>query len=141
MIEGASPVLPVKEVDAAVRWYVERLGFVLDWSGGRGANAVASVSRDGAALLLRAAGPAPPAGGGVALLRCVDPRGLDEMREAGLIELGEPSNRSWGYVAKFADPDGNELWVATEMRGDLPVDGGPAVAACAEPGRRRWTLD
>ena len=141
MIEGASAVLPVGDLSAAVRWYVDRLGFVLDWTGGRGADAVASVSRDGAAVLLRAAGPDAVAGSGTVLLHCADDRGLEGLRAAGLIELGEPVNRAWGYVARFADPDGNTLWVATTMRGDLPVEDGRPAGSAAASTRRRWVLD
>jgi uncharacterized glyoxalase superfamily protein PhnB len=81
---------------------------------------IASVSRDGCALMLSEAGPGSP--------RAWVWIGLEgeslfqEFRSAGVTVRQEPRNFPWAYEMKFADPDGNVLWLGTEPRQDLPFE-------------------
>jgi catechol 2,3-dioxygenase-like lactoylglutathione lyase family enzyme len=50
-VECIVPILSVKHLPASVRYYTDVLGFRLDWGGGDGSG-MASVSRDGHAIML-----------------------------------------------------------------------------------------
>ena len=47
-VDGIVPILNVKSLGASVRFYVDLLGFKVDWEGGD----MASVSRDGQPIML-----------------------------------------------------------------------------------------
>ena len=114
----ARPVLHVADAAAAVRFYVERLGFAEAWRHEeQGAPIVAQVERDGCALIL-ASTWAEKAGKGT-LFVSLDPQpwskeaeaaALDALRaefEAADVDVREGH---WGYrVVAVEDPDGNTL--------------------------------
>ncbi len=101
------PVLFVADVNRALRFYVDMLGFEKCWHEGDGAGKVCQVSRAGCEIIL-----------------CEDAMRRDkarlfvELTSAGFAALGReiversvPSQKSWwGYdVIRIVDPDGNEL--------------------------------
>ncbi len=47
-IENIIPVLPVKSMEESIQYYVNTLGFSVDWKG----QVVGSVSRDGWSIML-----------------------------------------------------------------------------------------
>ncbi|MCA9238732.1 MAG: VOC family protein [Planctomycetales bacterium] len=118
MIENAIPVLPVSDLPASLQFYVKELGFQVDWGGEPGAK-VASVSRDGCPIMLSQS--LAPAGGAWVWLGVQDASLFDQLRSRGVRVVQEPCNDSWAYEMKFADPDGNVLWLGTEPRTDLPL--------------------
>jgi catechol 2,3-dioxygenase-like lactoylglutathione lyase family enzyme len=102
------PVLFVADVDRALRFYVEMLGFEKRWHEGDGAGKVCQVNRGECEIIL-----------------CEDPTRRDrgrlfvELTADGLTEFRRelalrsvPSKESWwGYDAiQVDDPDGNELF-------------------------------
>ena len=101
------PVLFVADVNRALRFYIDMLGFEKRWHEGDGAGGVCQVNRAGCEIIL-----------------CEDATRRDkarlfvELTDDGLTalrrEIAEhsvPSEKSWwGFdVIKVGDPDGNEL--------------------------------
>jgi catechol 2,3-dioxygenase-like lactoylglutathione lyase family enzyme len=101
----ARPVLFVADAQAAVRFYVDTLGFTKKWSSGEGT--VCQVDRAGSEIIL-----------------CQDAErrdksrlfieltldGIDQLRRE-ITERSVPTEMTWwGYDAiRIVDPDGNEL--------------------------------
>jgi catechol 2,3-dioxygenase-like lactoylglutathione lyase family enzyme len=114
----ARPVLHVADVAAAVRFYVERLGFAEAWRHEeQGAPIVAQVERDGCALIL-ASTLAEKVGKGTMFIS-LDPKpwskeaqaeALDALRAEFAAAGVAVRDSQWGYrVAVVEDPDGNTL--------------------------------
>jgi len=126
----ARPVLHVTDVEASLRFYVERLGFTSPWRFDEDGRAcVAQVDRQGCALILAdtqlfnrnrssAFGPAKIGKGLMFISLNVEPEtpeaqvaALDALR-AELEAKGVPVKEgSWGYrLLVVDDPDGNQLF-------------------------------
>ena len=103
----ARPVLFVADVNRALRFYIECLGFETHWHEGEGAGTVAQVNRAGCEIIL-----------------CEDATRSDKSRlfveltadglaalRREIVERSIPSEKSWwGYdMIRIVDPDGNEL--------------------------------
>ena len=101
------PVLFVADVNRALRFYVDKLGFEKRWHEGEGIGKVCQVDRGGCELIL-----------------CEDATRKDRSRlfialtadgllglRSELVERSVPNSSSWwGYdVVQIQDPDGNEL--------------------------------
>jgi catechol 2,3-dioxygenase-like lactoylglutathione lyase family enzyme len=101
------PVLFVADVNRALRFYIDRLGFEESWHEGGGAGKVCQVNRGDCEIIL-----------------CEDATRRDKARlfveltaealkdlRRELVERSVPSKGSWwGYdVLQIDDPDGNEL--------------------------------
>lgn len=117
-VECTVPVLPVGDLARSIAFYTETLGFKLDWGGAAG-ETVCSVSRDKRSIMLmKKEKPAEPVwvwiGADVAL--------FEIFRAKGVKVVQEPRNYSWAYEMKFADPDGNILWLGSDPRKDLPFE-------------------
>jgi catechol 2,3-dioxygenase-like lactoylglutathione lyase family enzyme len=100
-------VLFVAEVNRALRFYVDMLGFEKSWHEGDGAGKVCQVNRAGCEIILcEEATRTDKARLFVELTR----EGLTALRRE-MVERSVPSEKSWwGYdVIKIVDPDGNEL--------------------------------
>lgn len=118
-IENTIPILPVRDIPQSIAFYTSTLGFTLDW-GGQPDSTICSVSRDGHSLMLaRDFGCESPAWVWIGL---EDDSLFDELRAKGVTVIQEPRNFAWAYEMKFADPDGNVLWLGTEPRSDLPLE-------------------
>src|SRR5262249_28586927 len=126
----ARPVLHVTDVEASLRFYVDRLGFTSPWSFDEAGKAcVAQVDRQGCALILAdtqlfggnpsgAVGPEKIGKGLMFISLNVEPEtpeaavaALDALR-AELEAKGVPvKDGSWGYrLLVVDDPDGNRLF-------------------------------
>lgn len=116
-VECIIPVLPVSNMLASSRFYIERLGFTLDW-GNPSSDTVCSVSRDGRAIMLKTQkGDIPTTWIWIGL---EDDSLFEEYRARGITVLQEPQNHPWAYEMKFADLDGNILWLGTEPKTNIP---------------------
>jgi len=107
----ARPVLFVSDVQGALRFYIDQLGFKKKWHVADGKGTVCQVDRGGCEIIL-----------------CEDPArqdksrlfvelnrdGIDELRRE-IAERSVPTQKAWwGYdVIRIADPDGNELLFPT----------------------------
>ena len=112
----ARPVLHVTDVEASLRFYVDRLGFTSPWRYDEdGRASVAQVDRQGCALILADGWP-EKVGKGLMFISLNAERGaqiaaLDALR-AELEAKGIPvKDGSWGYrLLVVDDPDGNQLF-------------------------------
>ena len=113
------PVLFVADVNRAVRFYVDMLGFEKRWHEGDGAGTVCQVNRGDCEIIL-----------------CEDATRSDKARlfvELNVHELADlnrelaersvPSKRTWwGYASiQIDDPDGNQLLFPIEGNSEAPV--------------------
>ena len=115
----ARPVLHVADVEASLRFYVDRLGFTSSWRYEEDGRAhVAQVDRQGCALILADTWPEKVGKGLMFISLNVEPQSreaaiaaLDALRaelEARGVAVKEGS---WGYrVLVVDDPDGNQLF-------------------------------
>ncbi len=112
----ARPVLHVTNVEASLRFYVDRLGFTSPWRYDEdGRASVAQVDRQGCALILTDHWP-EKVGKGLMFISLNAEReaqiaALDALR-AELEAKGAPVKEgSWGYrLLVVDDPDGNQLY-------------------------------
>src|SRR5258707_11755954 len=115
----AAPVLHVADVEASLRFYVDRFGFTSPWHfEGDGKTFVAQVERQGCALILSSQWPEKIGKG----LMFISLNGERETREAAVAALdalrveleakGAPvKDGEWGYrLLVVEDPDGNQLY-------------------------------
>jgi len=115
----ARPVLHVADVEASLRFYVDRLGFTSPWRYDEDGRAhVAQVDRQGCALILADTWPRKVGKGLIFISLNVEPASpeaetaaLDSLR-AELEAKGAPVKEgSWGYrLLVVDDPDGNQLF-------------------------------
>jgi catechol 2,3-dioxygenase-like lactoylglutathione lyase family enzyme len=115
----ARPVLNVKDVEASLRFYVDRLGFTSPWRYDEdGIAHVAQVDRQGCLLILADTWPEKIGNGLMFISLNVEPAtpeaavaALDELR-AELEAKGVPIKEgSWGYRLLVVDDlDGNQLF-------------------------------
>jgi catechol 2,3-dioxygenase-like lactoylglutathione lyase family enzyme len=114
----ARPVLNVSDVEASLRFYVDRLGFTIPWRYEEdGKTYVAQVDRQGCSLILSGNWPEKIGKGLMFISLNVEPAtheaavaALDTLR-AELEAKGVPvKDGSWGYrLLVIDDPDGNQL--------------------------------
>ena len=115
----ARPVLHVTDVDASIRFYVDRLGFSNPWRFEEdGKTFVAQVERQGCALILSSQWPEKVGKGLMFISLNVEPEtheaavaALDSLRTE-LEAKGAPvKDGRWGYrLLVVDDPDGNQLF-------------------------------
>jgi uncharacterized glyoxalase superfamily protein PhnB len=129
----ARPVLHVKNVEAALSFYVDRLGFTSPWRYDEDGRAyVAQVDRQGCALILAESWPEKIGKGLMFISLNVEPAtheaavaALDALR-AELEARGVPVKEgSWGYRLLVVDDlDGNQLFFnyPNETAGKIAVD-------------------
>ncbi len=113
---GVNPVLRVKDVDASVQYYVQKLGFQKNW----GTGGFACVSRGKCSLFL-CEGDQGHFGAwvwiGVDDVQVV----LEECKRTGAIVRHEPTNYPWALEMQVEDLDGNVLRVGSEPLKDQPT--------------------
>jgi catechol 2,3-dioxygenase-like lactoylglutathione lyase family enzyme len=113
----------VSDVEASLRFYVDRLGFTIPWRFDEdGSVYVAQVDRQGCSLILSNQWPAKVGKGLIFISLNVSPNDEPETREAAVAALdalraeleakGAPvKDGSWGYrLLVVDDPDGNQLF-------------------------------
>jgi len=112
----ARPVLHVKDVEASLRFYIDRLGFTSPWRYDEdGSASIAQVDRQGCALILANHWPEKVGKGLMFISLNAEPEEqvatLDALR-AELEAKGAPvKDGSWGYRLLVVDDlDGNQLF-------------------------------
>jgi catechol 2,3-dioxygenase-like lactoylglutathione lyase family enzyme len=113
------PVLHVADVEASVRFYIDRLGFTTPWHFEEdGKTSVAQVERQGCSLILSSQWPEKIGRGVIFISLNVEPEtrdaavaALDALR-AEFESKGAPvKDGQWGYrLLVIDDPDGNQLF-------------------------------
>lgn len=115
-LESISPFFIVKDLQVSISYYIERLGFQLDFQGPEDGPYYASVSRDGIGIMLKAIAPdVPPQPNHTrhkwarwdAYIYTLDPDTLfDEFRQHGasfVKELSFIDDGLWGFEISDAD--------------------------------------
>ncbi|MBV9302027.1 MAG: VOC family protein [Acidobacteriaceae bacterium] len=108
------PVLFVSDVNRALRFYVDMLGFEKRWHEGDGAGGVCQVSRSECEIILC---EEASRSGKARLYVELTVDGLSALRRE-IVEHSVPSENSWwgSDVVKIVDPDGNELLFPAEFQ-------------------------
>src|SRR4051812_43835330 len=110
------PILSVKDLPASMRFYIEMLGFKLDWQTAM----FASVSRDRHAIMLC---QGEQGNAGTWIWIGVDDIELlfKDLSAKGVKIRREPMNFSWAHEMQVEDPDGHVLRVGSDTKKDLPI--------------------
>jgi uncharacterized glyoxalase superfamily protein PhnB len=115
----ARPVLHVKDVEASLSFYMDRLGFTSPWRyEDDGKVCVAQVDRQGCALILSCQWPEKVGKGLMFISLNVEPptpeavtAALDTLRSELEAKGAQVKDGSWGYrLLVVDDPDGNQLF-------------------------------
>jgi len=103
----ARPVFFVSDVQVALRFYLDKLGFEKKWHAGDGKGTVCQVDRGGCEIILCEDHARQDK---ARLFVELNREGMDELRRE-IIERALPTQKTWwGYdVIQVFDPDGNEL--------------------------------
>jgi catechol 2,3-dioxygenase-like lactoylglutathione lyase family enzyme len=107
------PVLFVADVNRALRFYIDMLGFEKQWHEGDGAGGVCQIHRAGTEIILCEDATRRDK---ARLFVALNVDGLNAFRRE-IVERSVPTEKSWwGYdVIKIVDPDGNELLFPAEF--------------------------
>ena len=101
------PVLFVSDLQAALHFYIDKLGFEKKWHAADGKGTVCQVDRAGCEIIL-CEDPARQDKG--RLFVELNRDGIDELRREILERSVSTEKAWWGYdVIRITDPDGNEL--------------------------------
>lgn len=119
LVENTIPVLAVADVPAAIRFYCERLQFQLDWTGPGEPPQIASVSRDGHAIMLQRREPATASCVWIGL-SALAPLWERLRSRSDVTVVQRPTNQPWALEMKIKDRDENTLWFGTEPLTDVP---------------------
>jgi catechol 2,3-dioxygenase-like lactoylglutathione lyase family enzyme len=110
------PVLFVSDLHAALRFYIDKLGFEKRWHTADGKGTVCQVNRGGCEIILCEDAARQDRG---RLFVELNRDGIDELRRE-IAERSVPTEKArWGYdVIRIADPDGNELYFPLDETND-----------------------
>jgi catechol 2,3-dioxygenase-like lactoylglutathione lyase family enzyme len=116
IFEGTTPILRVQNVAASIDYYVQKLGFRLNWQ----TFGFACVSRGRCNIFLSEGDQGHP--GGWVWVGVSDAAALlEEYRRTGAKIRHLPTNYSWAYEMQVEDPDGNILRCGSEPKKDAPI--------------------
>jgi catechol 2,3-dioxygenase-like lactoylglutathione lyase family enzyme len=103
----ARPVLFVSDLQVALRFYIDKLGFKKKWHSADGKGTVCQVDRGGCEIILCEDSTRHDKS---RLFVELNRDGIDELRRE-ILERSLPTQRAWwGYdVIQINDPDGHEL--------------------------------
>jgi len=111
VIENVTPILRVRDVEASRRYYVETLGFALEWD----ADSMIAVSRDRKSIMLCEGAQGQP---GTWLWIGVEDADafFAEFSAKGAHIRSPPQNFGWAYEFQVEDPDGHVLRFGAEPK-------------------------
>jgi catechol 2,3-dioxygenase-like lactoylglutathione lyase family enzyme len=114
--EGVCPILRVRSLAESIAYYVDVLGFAVDWEG---PGVIASVSRGRCCIFLSEGDQGNP--GSWVWVGVGDVDALhEEYRARGARIRQAPANFPWAAEMQVADPDGNVLRMGSEPKEDQP---------------------
>ena len=105
--ECVIPILRVNSLAVSVRYYVDVLGFKVDW-GGEVESTFASVSRDGRSIMLSQGEQGQPGTWLWIGVEDIEPL-FQEFTSNGARVRHPPTNYWWAYEMQIEDPDGNPV--------------------------------
>lgn len=113
---GVTPVFRVEDVEKSIDYYVNRLGFTVDF---RDPSSFACVSRGKVAIFLAEGDQGLPGSWVWIGVSDVD-RLFEEYRAKGATIRQDPTNFAWACEMQIADPDGHVLRFGSEPKEDAP---------------------
>ncbi|SPE27619.1 putative lactoylglutathione lyase [Candidatus Sulfotelmatomonas gaucii] len=118
---GVTPVLRVADVEASIRYYVDKLGFKVKWGyPADGEASFVSISRGKTSLFLSAGDQGHP-GSWV----WIDGKDVDRLHEefklSGARIRNPPTNYAWALEMQVEDLDGNILRIGSDPRPGEPI--------------------
>jgi hypothetical protein len=113
--KSPAPILRVADVRLSLAYYVEQLGFTMDWDAG----GLISVTRDGCTIFLSEWDQGQR---GTWVWVGVTDAGLlhEELVARGARVRFPPTNYEWAYEMQVEDLDGNVLRLGSSPRRDMP---------------------
>ena len=114
--EGVNPILRVENVAASIDYYVQKLGFKVDWQ----TPIFASVSRGRCGIFL-SQGDQGHFGSWVWIGVQDAEALLAEYQAKGAKIRHPPTNYNWAYEMQVEDLDGNILRMGSEQKPDQPI--------------------
>lgn len=118
MQQTVIPQLRITNAERSLAFYVDSLGFKVDWKHqfGEGYPLFFQITRAGQTIFLTEHSGDCEVGGAV-YFRIPDARALyAELRQQGVVATKEPENTPWGTCEfMLTDPDGNKLRFATDL--------------------------
>lgn len=117
VFEGSSPILRVASLPASLDYYVNVLGFDVDW---QEPGILASVSRGRCTIFLCEGDQGHPGGWVWIGVEDVDAL-LEEYSKRGAMIRHPPTNYQWACEMQIEDPDGNVLRFGSEPKEDHPI--------------------
>ena len=113
-IETIIPILNVRNLESSLRYYVDVLGFTIDWTWGEPAE-FGSASRDRQSIMFCEGGQ-----GHAGTWLWIGVEDIDPLYEAfsarGATFLERPTSYPWAYEMRVVDPDGHVLRFGSEAR-------------------------
>lgn len=113
---GATPILRVGSLQPSIDYYVNVLGFEVDW---QGPGIIASVSRGACTIFLTEGDQGNPGGWAFIGVSDVEPL-FEDFRARGAKVRHPPTNYAWAYELQIEDPDGNVLRFASDPKEGQP---------------------
>jgi len=115
-VECIIPILKVNSLAASLRYYVDVLGFQVDWGDGD-KSTFASVSRGGRAIML-CQGEQGQVGTWIWIgVEDIEPL-FAEFNAKGVKFREQPTNYPWAYEMRIEDPDGHVLRFGSEAQAE-----------------------
>ena len=118
-VECIIPILNVASVATSIAFYARVLGFKTDWD----ADSMASVSRDGRAIMLCQQGQGQRGTWVWIGVDDIEPLYADFVAKGAAVRL-KPTNFSWAYEMQIEDPDGHVLRFGSDTKTDRPMAAG-----------------
>lgn len=112
----ATPILRVSNIQKSIEYYVDILGFKLDWSEGGG---FVAVSRDRCCIFLCEGGQGNPGSWMWIGAEDVEPL-FEELKLKGAKMRIPPTNYPWAYEVHIEDLDGNILRFGSDRKDGEP---------------------
>jgi catechol 2,3-dioxygenase-like lactoylglutathione lyase family enzyme len=113
-VECITPILRVNSLQVSIRFYVDVLGFRVNW-GAEDGSTFASVSRDGRSIML-AEGEQGQRGTWLWIgVEDIEPLFVD-YKAKGVKFREPPTNYPWAYEMKIEDPDGHVLRLGSDSK-------------------------
>jgi predicted lactoylglutathione lyase len=113
-VECIIPILRVNSVAASIRFYVEVLGFKVNW-GSEDESTFASISCDGRAIMLAQGEQGQPGTWIWIGVEDIEPL-FAEYKAKGVKFREPPTNYPWAYEMKIEDPDGHVLRFGSDTK-------------------------
>ena len=114
MFECIIPILNVNNLAASIRFYVDLLGFTIDW-GDHDGSLMASVSRDGNSIMLCEGEQGQPGTWIWIGVEDIEPL-FKEYKTKDVKFQQMPTNYPWAYEMRIEDPDGHILRFGSEPK-------------------------